>query len=401
MQIECGPAPEMISSLVSPTRMFPKLIALHLPQFHAIPENDEWWGKGFTEWTNVSRAKPSFRRHYQPHLPADLGYYDLRLPEVREAQASLAAEYGIDGFCYYHYWFNGRRLLERPHAEILKSGEPKFPYCLCWANESWSRRWLGEERNLLMEQKHSLEDDKQHALYLLKSFEDDRYIRVGDRPVFAIYRPDLMPDPSAAVEVYKDTCRKHGVPEPWMIGVDAHRPGSDYTKLGFDATLGFEPQLGVFAPECFRDGASLAKLRNNLSLGIYSSRLKVYDEREARRRMAGIRRVHPYHPCCFVAWDNTARRGKEGIVYVNGSPELFQESLVSSMERAEALPEEARIVFVNAWNEWAEGNHLEPDQRNGHAYLEAVRRARRIYEQSRTKSDAEHRLPPAAVPSHS
>ena len=161
-----------------------RAIAFYLPQFHPIPENDAWWGKGFTEWTNVAKARPLFRGHYQPHLPADLGFYDLRLPETREAQAELAREHGISGFCYYHYWFHGRRLLERPFQEVLESGRPKFPFCLCWANEPWSRRWLGEEQDILIAQTYSREDDEAHSEYLSSVFSDERYITVGNRPVF-------------------------------------------------------------------------------------------------------------------------------------------------------------------------------------------------------------------------
>ena len=357
----------------------PRLVALYLPQFHPIPENDEWWGKGFTEWTNVAKAKPSFAGHYQPHLPTDLGFYDLRLSETREAQAALAAQYGIDGFCFYHYWFAGKRLLERPHNDMLASGKPEFPYCLCWANESWSRRWLGEERSVLMKQEHSLEDDRAHAAFLLKTFEDTRYIRVGDRPFFSIYRPGLLPNPAATVEIFKETCRKNGLPEPWMVGVDAHSPGTDFRTQGFDATLAFHPQLGIFSPECFSDAPSWRKFKQNMSLGVYSAKLKLYDEREARKRMAAMKREFPFHPCCFVGWDNTARRGRDSIVYINGSPELFEADLTEAMKLSSALPDDANIVFINAWNEWAEGNHLEPDRKNGHSYLQAVLSARQKY----------------------
>jgi lipopolysaccharide biosynthesis protein len=183
--------------------MDPRVIAFYLPQYHPIPENDLWWGKGFTEWTNVAKARPVFRGHCQPHLPADLGFYDLRVAESRDAQAALAREYGIQGFCYFHYWFNGKRLLERPFDEVLGSGRPDFPFCLCWANESWSRRWLGEERDVLMEQTYSQEDDLAHADWLGRAFADNRYIRIGGRPLFLVYRPAHLPDAKRTVELWR------------------------------------------------------------------------------------------------------------------------------------------------------------------------------------------------------
>jgi hypothetical protein len=352
----------------------PRLIAFYLPQYHPVPENDAWWGKGFTEWTNVVKARPRFRGHYQPHLPADLGFYDLRLPEARAAQAELARAYGIHGFCYYHYWFNGRRLLKRPFAEVLASGEPDFPFCLCWANESWSRRWLGEEQAVLIAQEYAPGDDRRHAEWLVQAFEDPRYLRVAGRPVFLIYRPDHLPNPRATAEVLRDVVTRAGLSSPWLVGVDAHRPGSDYRDLGFDATLVFEPQLGVFGPECFNDRRSLAKLRGNLNLGVFSAQLKLYDDGEARRRMAALTRPPLVHPCCYVSWDNSPRRGAQGIIIINSSPARFERALKAAVLRAESLPPEARLVFVNAWNEWAEGNHLEPDREHGRAYLDAVRR---------------------------
>jgi hypothetical protein len=293
---------------------------------------------------------------------------------VRQQQADLARAYGIHGFCYYHYWFNGKRLLERPFHEVLASGEPDLPFCLCWANESWSRRWLGEEKAVLIAQEYSPEDDRRHAEWLVQAFEDPRYLRVAGRPVFLIYRPDHLPNPRATVEVLREVVTRAGLSSPWLVGVDAHRPGSDYRDSGFDATLGFEPQLSVLGSGCFTDNRSLAKLRSNWNLGIFSSQLKLYDDGEARRRMAGLARLPFVHPCCYVSWDNSPRRGAQGIVMVNGSPERFEQALKATVMRADSLPPEARLVFVNAWNEWAEGNHLEPDREHGHAYLDAVRR---------------------------
>lgn len=365
-----------------------KTVAFYLPQFHPIPENDRWWGRGFTEWTNVARARPLYPGHNQPHLPADLGFYDLRLPETRVAQAEMAADHGIDAFCYYHYWFSGRRLLERPLDDMLASGEPGFGFCLCWANESWSRRWLGEERDILMKQIYSPEDDRQHARWLLNAFADPRYVRIGDRPLFLIYRPHDLPVPAATADVLRETAVRAGMAEPWLLGVDAHRPGEDYRQMGLDATLGFEPQLSVFSPHCFQDGRSGRRWLRNLCLGVNSPYLKLYDDGEARRRMHTIQRADGTVPCCYVGWDNTPRRGRNGIIYINGSPECFEAALREAVAAASEHPAHRRLVFINAWNEWAEGNHLEPDQRYGHAYLQAVARAVRSAE---ADSAIEHR----------
>ena len=239
-------------------------VALYLPQFHPIPENDKWWGPGFTEWTNVTRAERLFGNHRQPRLPADLRFYDLRLSESRSAQARLAADSGLEGFCYYHYWFRGRRLLERPFAEVLASGAPNFPFCLCWANETWSRRWLGEERDVLIEQNYSPEDDRQHARWLCTAFGDSRYMRVDGRPLFLVYRPRHLPNPRQTADVLREETVRAGLPEPYLVGVDAHCPGVDTRTLGFDDTMNFTPQLGLL-PEGLTDQPSRRRLKNGTS----------------------------------------------------------------------------------------------------------------------------------------
>ncbi|NDC63816.1 MAG: hypothetical protein EBZ59_07520 [Planctomycetia bacterium] len=198
-----------------------RLVAFYLPQFHPIPENDAWWGRGFTEWTNVSKAVPLFPGHGQPHIPADLGYYDLRVPETRLAQAELARAYGIGAFCYWHYWFEGRRLLERPFHEVLESGAPDFPFCLAWANETWSRRWLGEEKEILLRQTYSEADEERHARWLVGAFRDRRYLCVGDRPVFLVYRPLDLPDPRRFTDVVRRACRLAGLADPMLLGISS------------------------------------------------------------------------------------------------------------------------------------------------------------------------------------
>jgi lipopolysaccharide biosynthesis protein len=312
-----------------------RLIAFYLPQFHPIPENDEWWGKGFTEWTNVARAKPLFPGHYQPHLPAHLGFCDLRVPEVREKQAAMARNYGIEGFCYWHYWFNGRRLIERPFNEVLATGRPDFPVCLAWANETWSRRWLGEEKEILLQQTYSPDDDVAHIRWLLPAFADRRYVRVNGRPLFLIYRPGHLPNPARTVEIFQNECLRAKQPQPYLIGINSHNH-DDWRTHGFDGSLDFEPQLGAL-PNPLADG------------------LKIYDYNESWQKMREhYDRDFPTIPTVFVSWDR------------------------ETIERVQDRPSEQRLVFINAWNEWAEGNHLEPDQKHGLAYLEAVRRVKLV-----------------------
>lgn len=224
-----------------------RVLAFYLPQFYPTTENDRWWGKGFTEWTNVVQAQPQFEGHYQPRLPANLGFYDLRVPEVRQAQAVLAASHGVEGFCYWHYWFGGTRLLGRPFDEVLASGEPDFPFCLSWANETWERRWhgSGEATEVLQRQDYSEEDDLAHARWLLRAFADPRYITVDGRPVFLVYRPFDLPDPLRTTDILRKEAVDAGLAEPYLVGINAHQPTRDTRPLGFDITLNFEPQFSA------------------------------------------------------------------------------------------------------------------------------------------------------------
>jgi hypothetical protein len=350
-----------------------RALAVYLPQFHPIPENDQWWGKGFTEWSNVAGSLPLFRGHQQPVIPADLGFCDLRLAETRQAQADLARSHGIHGFCYYHYWFHGRRLLERPFNEVLESGQPEYPFCLCWANESWSRRWLGEDQEILIRQTYSTDDHRAHARWLSRAFSDPRYVRVAGHPLFLIYRPLDIPDLARAMDEFRREVERQGVACPWLVGVDAHCPGTDFRVHGLDASMRFEPQLGV-NPGFMSDRFSLARLARNLRMGVMSGMLRLYDDAQSRERMRNQAATygHSAYPCVYVGWDNSPRRGRNGIIFMNRRSEEFARSLHHALSHARTFPEHERLVFINAWNEWAEGNHLEPDTVRGHAMLECV-----------------------------
>jgi lipopolysaccharide biosynthesis protein len=355
-----------------------RVIAFYLPQMYPIPENDRWWGPGFTEWTSVTAAPRLFRGHRQPRVPADLGFYDLRLVETRVAQADLARRHGVEGFCYWHYWFHGRRLLDRPFAEVLATGEPDFPFCLGWANQPWTDTWLGTGR-VLQAQEYSHEDDLHHARWLAQAFADPRYQRLSGRPLFLVYRPTDLPDPARTAETIRSEVVRLGVDEPLLLGIDAHAFGRDFRTDGFDGTVAFEPSLGLlphnYAPTAMtRPWRKLARTARNLRLGVWSTTLKVHDYRAhvevARRHRDAL--AHPFHPTVFVGWDNSPRRGEAAIVLRNRTPADFARRLSQLVDGMQDRPLDERIVFLNAWNEWAEGNFLEPDLDDGSAKLEAL-----------------------------
>ncbi|ACK64149.1 polysaccharide biosynthesis protein [Rippkaea orientalis PCC 8801] len=353
-----------------------RLIAFYLPQFHPIPENDQWWGKGFTEWTNVTKAKPQFPGHYQPHLPADLGFYDLRLREARQAQADLAREYGIYGFCYYHYWFNGQRILERPFNEVLQSGEPNFPFCLCWANESWTRRWDGQEQEILMKQVYTEQDDQQHIRYLAEAFQDPRYIRVKGKPLFLVYRANQLPNPLKTTEIWREEAQKLGVGEIFLARVESFLDEhNDPRKIGFDAAVEFQPDWGKLGKKLqSRKRWEIARKYGlaHQSYGIHN----IFDYQTMVTRMLSKPIVnYPRFPGVTPSWDNTARRQVAATILKDSTPEIYEYWLKAVIEKTISKPELPPIIFINAWNEWAEGNHLEPCQRWGRSYLEATQRA--------------------------
>jgi lipopolysaccharide biosynthesis protein len=343
-----------------------KAIALYLPQFHRIPENDLWWGEGFTEWTNVRQGRPQFWGHYQPHIPhPDIGYYDLSDPGVMEKQAQMARQAGIHGFCFYYYWFNGRRLLEMPTDRFLASGKPDFPFCFCWANENWTRRWDGQEQEVLMGQHHSYESDERFIRDMLPAFRDRRYIRINGRPLLAIYRPGLLPNPKATFTHWREVCRSEGLGEIYLIGFKAFR-FRDPEPLGMDAAAEFVTHHHEVAKSTCAEFSAFNGFDG-----------KIFDYRKVSENILNrptgnftlFRQVMP-------GWDNTARRKEHGIIFARSDPQLYCRWLqrVALQTRRYANPDE-RLIFINSWNEWAEGAHLEPDERYGYAWLNATRLA--------------------------
>ena len=375
-----------------------RVIALYLPQFHPIPENDEYWGKGFTEWTNVGKAKPLFKGHYQPRVPADLGYYDLRMPEVREAQAGLAREAGIEGFCYWHYWFgNGRMLLERPFQEVLDSGKPEFPFCLGWANHSWkTSTWTndGKQRNeMIAEMQYLGEDDyRKHFNYVLKAFQDKRYITVDGMPLFLIFDPiDL---PADFIPYWRKLAKEVGLPgihfeaniqntngrplkdnngnivAKGYFATDEAGKYYDYVVniKGFDAVA----SLGTWRAEIMSKNkfwfAAQRALANRFNIKIPN----IYDYRKIMKNyyVPEDSRENVY-PSLLPQWDRSPRSGVNGI-YKNSTPEYFKESILEALKLVKNKKAEHRILFLKSWNEWAEGNYVEPDIKFGHGYLDAI-----------------------------
>lgn len=342
-------------------------LAFYLPQFHPIPENDEWWGPGFSEWTNTAKARPRFPGHYQPHVPADLGYYDLRLGETRSDQAEMASRYGIHGFLYWHYWFAGRQILERPFAEVLASGEPRLPFALAWANQTWSGIWHGAADRVLIEQTYpGPTDDQAHFDHVLGAFTDDRYVTVDGRPLFYVFRPEQLPDPSAFVERWQVMAQRAGLPGLYLVAEmsDLLGRGSVYPDpfaAGFDA--GVHVRLPVTTtPNAMR---RMRVLRKAGLPEIYS-----YARQPVTRPSSNA--DHPILPCVYPNWDNTPRSGRRGLVAHGSSPERFRVHVADAVAQLRGLPESQQLLFVKSWNEWAEGNHLEPDGRHGHGYLQAL-----------------------------
>ncbi|MBK5971200.1 MULTISPECIES: glycoside hydrolase family 99-like domain-containing protein [Thiorhodovibrio] len=340
-----------------------KLIAFYLPQFHPIPENDEWWGKGFTEWTNVTKAVPQFEGHYQPQLPGELGFYDLRLSEVLHRQVALAIQHGLSGFCFHYYWFAGRRLLEKPLNQFTSDKSIKFEFCICWANENWTRRWDGQESEILLAQEHSPATDEKFIDDVVPLFQDPRYITISGRPVLIVYRIDLLPEPKLTVKRWRTRCRELGLPEPYLIAARTFGL-KDPRPHGFDAAVEFPPH-NVDVLDITKSTALLNPA--------FQGRIFSYPSLVSKQVVPKPSEPCRIFGCAFPGWDNEARKPGKGHVFWGATPRLYSEWLDKLCRDAGARSvSDERIVFVNAWNEWAEGAHLEPDRRFGYAYLRAT-----------------------------
>ena len=364
---EPAPSPFVPEFRGSPPKQGPvRPIAFYLPQFHPIPENDRWWGEGFTEWTNVRAAKPQFDGHYQPRVPIDMGHYDLRDPEVQRRQAELARRYGIGGFCFYFYWFGGHRLLETPVLNYLENASIDFPFCLCWANENWTRRWDGREQDLLIGQEHSPEDDLNFIEYVSRYLQDPRYIRIGDRPLLLVYRPALLPDAAATVERWRAWCRENGIVEPFVAMVQSFQ-SLDPRPFGMEAAIEFPWHTGMPTDVTAHMVPGKSEFRGFVfDWDEYAEKCEDHDQVPWLQ----IRGVMP-------GWDNTPRRGTDSHLFQGHAPGSYGRWLRAAMRwtlAQDRAPDE-RLLFINAWNEWGEGAYLEPDQRFGYAFLQATRDA--------------------------
>ncbi|WP_200807425.1 glycoside hydrolase family 99-like domain-containing protein [Demequina sp. NBRC 110053] len=350
-----------------------RAIAFYLPQFHPIPQNDAWWGPGFTEWTNTARARPLYRGHRQPHLPADLGFYDLRLAEAREAQSALALEHGVEAFCYWHYWFGrGTRILERPFAEVIASGSPDVSFCLGWANQTWTGIWHGADDRILLEQQYpGPEDDRAHFDAVLPALRDSRYLRVDGRPVFYVFRPEELPDPRAFVDRWQSMARSAGLEGLYLVAEVSDLLGQgaryvDHADAGFDAGVYVRLPASRTRGDVLR--MRVRRKRGGPEVYPYSTDPDLWD---------AVRADVTLQPSVYPNWDNTPRSGTRGLVLSGSSPEAFERNVGTAVATLADRPEQERLLWIKSWNEWAEGNYLEPDLEHGRAWLEALQRGLR------------------------
>ena len=341
-----------------------RLIAFYLPQFHPIPENDRWWGPGFTDWHNVAKATPLFEGHYQPRLPGALGFYDLRLDEIRRKQVEMARGHGLHGFCFYYYWFNGRRILEHPLDRYIADPQIDFPFCICWANENWSRRWDGGNREVLLVQEHDTASDMKFIRDVIPLFKDPRYIRVNGAPLLVLYRADLLKVPTATAAGWREECEKAGLPGLHLCAAQTFDVG-DPRPYGFDSACEFPPHKHA-----------VGHIAQNLPMPEDFKGWVCDYEMVARHSLTAPVPDYPLYRGLFPSWDNTARKRNQALIFHHADParyEYWLRGLVSYTRQN--LVGDQRLIFINAWNEWAEGAHLEPDLKNGMAYLEATKRA--------------------------
>ena len=372
-----------------------KIIAFYLPQFHNIPENDAWWGDGFTEWVNVKAAKPLYDGHVQPKVPLNSNYYNLLDDDVKKWQVDLAKKYGIYGFCYYHYWFSGKLLLEKPMEQMLANKDIDLPFCISWANETWTKAWVGDEKKVLIRQEYGDKKEwKQHFEYLLPFFLDQRYIKEDGRPLFVLYRPEVVPCLNEMLDYWNELALENGLPGMCYayqtINLDI-TDGSDNSRFDFD--IEFQPAYARYDMDNQRNGlAYIKKVRRNLAKwfesktgvdllrygGVLASKIQNNSFIDYKSAWEAIIRRKPESSKCvpgaFVAWDNTPRHKDRGKVFINNTPELFEEYLEKQIVRAREVYHKD-MIFMYAWNEWAEGGYLEPDEEHSYGYLEAIRTA--------------------------